>query len=151
MRKVMLFLTAFALAGSLWAADPFVGTWKLNLAQSKINSGPPPKSEVATFTAQENGLKLVVDVVQADGKPFHGEYAAKFDGKDYPLKGFTDADMIVINKIDAFTFYELFKKAGKEVYSARLVASKDGKTLTRISSTKNAKGQDVTDTSVYKK
>ena len=123
----------------------------MNIAQSKINSGPPPKSEVATFTAQENGLKLVVDVVQADGKPFHGEYAAKFDGKDYPLKGFTDADMIVINKIDAFTFYELFKKAGKEVYSARLVASKDGKTLTRISNTKNAKGQDVTDTSVYKK
>ena len=25
----------------LWAADPFVGTWKLNLAKSKYSPGPP--------------------------------------------------------------------------------------------------------------
>jgi len=151
MKKAMVILAALGLAASLFAADPFVGTWKLNVAQSTIKSGPPPKSVISTFTAQENGLKLVANGVEADGKALHVEYAAKFDGKDYPLKGFTDADMIAINRIDAYTFYEQFKKASKQVYSARLVVSKDGKTLTRTLNTKNAKGQDVTDTAVYKR
>jgi hypothetical protein len=151
MRRVMWSLAVLGLAASLFAADPFAGTWKLNVARSTIKSGPPPKSEISTFTAQDNGLKLAVNGVGADGKAFHVEYAATFDGKDYPLKGFTDADMIVINRVDAYTFYEQFKKAGKQVYSARLVVSKDGKTLTRTLNTKNAKGQDVTDTAVYKR
>jgi hypothetical protein len=29
-------LAMFLLAGSLFAADPFAGTWKLNLAESKF-------------------------------------------------------------------------------------------------------------------
>ena len=151
MRKAMLMLAVFGLAGMLWAADPHVGTWKLNVAMSKINSSPPPKSEIATFTAQENGLKLVVDIVESDGKAVNVTYAAKFDGKDYSVSGITDADTIVIKRVDANTFSELFKKAGKEVGSASLVVSKDGKTLTRISKEKNAKGQEVTNTAVYDK
>jgi hypothetical protein len=29
MRKAMLLLVVLGLAGSLWAADPLIGTWKL--------------------------------------------------------------------------------------------------------------------------
>jgi len=151
MRKAMLLLGVFGLVGALWAADPFAGTWKLNATKSQITSGPPPKTEIATFIAQENGLKLVVDGVGADGKAIHVGYAAKFDGKDYPLTGLADADTIAIKRIDANTFSELFKKAGKEVSSARLVSSKDGKTLTRTSKERNAKGEEVTNASVYEK
>ena len=42
---------------SLWAADPFVGTWKLNLAKSKYSPGPPPKNLTVTCGATENGIK----------------------------------------------------------------------------------------------
>ena len=151
MRKAMFFLAVLGLAGSLWAADPAVGTWKLNIAKSKINSGPAPKREIATFTAQDNGLKLVVDGIDGKGKAYHVAYTAKFDGKDQPVAGFTDADTIAINRIDAHTFYELFKKAGKEVVNARLAVSRDGKTLTRTTNEKNAKGQAVSDIEVYYK
>ena len=151
MRKAMLLLAVFGLIGTLWAADPFVGTWKLNVAKSKINPGPPPKSEIATFAAQENGLKLAVDIVEADGKAVKVSYTAKFDGKDYSVSGVTGADTISIKRVDANTFSELFKQAGKEVGSATLVVSKDGKTLTRTSKEKNAKGQEVTNTAVYDK
>jgi hypothetical protein len=144
-------LLALALVTVAMTAEPFAGAWKLNVVKSKINSSPPPKSEIATFTAQENGLKLVVDIVESDGKAVHVTYAAKFDGKDYSVSGMTDIDTIVIKRVDASTFSELFKKAGKEVGNASLVVSKDGKTLTRTSKEKNAKGQDVTNTAVYEK
>ena len=140
-----------ALAVIAPAADHHVGTWKLDLAKSKFNSGPAPKREIATFAAQENGLKLVVDGIDDKGKAYHVEYSARFDGKDYPVKGFTDADTIALNRIDAHAFYELFKKAGKGVESARLVVSNDGKTLTRTTDGKNAKGQAVSDIEVYDK
>lgn len=148
---VMTAILVLALATVAMAADPHVGTWKLNPAKSKVNPGPPPKSEMATFTAQDNGLRLVADGMDGEGKAFHVAYAAKFDGKDYPLTGFTDADTVAIKRNDANTFSELIKKAGKEVMSARLVASKDGKTLTRTTKEKNAKGQDVNNTYIYDK
>jgi len=139
------------LATAAMAADPFAGTWKLNVAKSTFNSGPPEKSEMATFTAQDNGLKLVVDGIDGDGKALHGGWAAKFDGKDYPMTGNPNADTIAIKRIDTNAFSELFKKAGKKVASTRLVVSKDGKTITRTVKEKNAKGQDVSSTYILEK
>jgi len=37
MKRVMFLLAVFGLAGSLWAADPIIGTWKLNMGKSKIS------------------------------------------------------------------------------------------------------------------
>jgi hypothetical protein len=150
---VALTLVIFTLATAMgvMAADPFVGTWKENVAKSKFNSGPPDKSSMVTFTAQENGLKLSADSLDADGKASHAAWAATFDGKDYPVTGVTDADTIAIKRIDANTFSELFKKAGKELFSARLVISKDGKTITRTTNLKNAKGQDVSNIYILEK
>jgi hypothetical protein len=98
-----------ALAVMAVAADnSFVGAWKMNLAKSKINSGPAPKREMVTFTAQDNGLKLVVDGIDSKGKAYHVAYAAKFDGKDYPLTGFKDADTIA-NDMAAIVFGEKYE------------------------------------------
>ena len=89
MRKhILVAMTAIlvlALATVAMAADPHVGTWKLNVAKSKFNPGPPPKSDTITFTTQDNGIKLVEDIVEADGKAYHIGFAAKYDGKDYPF------------------------------------------------------------------
>jgi len=38
MKKVMLLVAVFGLVGSLWAADPLIGTWKLNVAKSKFSA-----------------------------------------------------------------------------------------------------------------
>ncbi len=34
MRKALLFFAVLGLAGSLWGADPLIGTWKLNVSKS---------------------------------------------------------------------------------------------------------------------
>jgi hypothetical protein len=40
----------------------------MNVAKSKFNPGPPPKSDTVTMTAQDNGIKFIEDRVEADGK-----------------------------------------------------------------------------------
>jgi hypothetical protein len=147
----MLFLAVFGCISLLWAADPHVGTWKANMAKSKFNPGPPPKSDRLTTTAQDNGIKAVEDFVEADGKAYHIEFAAKCDGKDYPVTGFPYMDTVAIRRIDANTFEGVAKKAGKEVLRIQEVFSKDGKTLTFTEKGKNAQGQDMNNTWVYDK
>src|SRR5438046_2124390 len=67
------------------AADSSVGTWKVNLAKSKYDPGPAPKTpNVIKIEADGNGIKVTNDGVNAEGQTPHVTYAAKYDGKDYP-------------------------------------------------------------------
>ena len=150
MRKAMLLLAVFGLVGSLWAADPFVGTWKLNVAKSKYN--PPSsafKSMIVKIEAQDNGLKFTFDSVDAEGKVSRGEYAAKFDGKDYPVKGDPTTDMVSLKRIGDSGFEIVNKKGGKDTGRTRVVFAKDGKSSTVT--TKDAKGQESTSVSIFEK
>ena len=69
MRKAMLFLTVFALAGSLWAADPLIGTWKLNAAKSKARPGASlPKEQTDVCRELDtNQIECVTKSINADG------------------------------------------------------------------------------------
>ena len=45
-------LGMLVLSSTAWAQiDPYVGTWKLNLAKSKYNAGQPPKSSTVVVEA----------------------------------------------------------------------------------------------------
>ena len=72
-------------SASAQAADPLVGTWKLDVAESKFSPGPPPKSITVTFEPAGEGVKVTADVVGADDKPTHTTYTGNYDGKDYPI------------------------------------------------------------------
>ncbi len=137
----MIIVLVLALAGIALAQDPHVGTWKMNPAKSKFSPGPPPKSDTIIFTTQDNGIKLMEEIAEANGDVTHIEFAAKYDGKDYPITGDPNIDTIAVRKIDANTFDVVFKKAGKEMFKAQEVFSKDGKTFTFIEKGKNAKGR----------
>jgi len=129
MRKAMLFIAMFALAGSLWGADPFTGTWKLNQAKSKSYPGPTPKDEVIKLQALDNGLKGTIDGIGSDGKPYHVEWSGLY-GQDNPPIGDPSADAVLLKRIDANTLECIFKKAGKEFSKWRISVSKNGKTMT---------------------
>jgi hypothetical protein len=133
-----------ALATLVLAADPFAGTWKLNLAKSKLPAGQAPKSQIVKNESMDNGLKNIVDTVDANGKTTHSVCIFKFDGKDYPVTGDPNMDMCAFRRIDANTADYVCKKVGKEVLSGRVVVSNDGKTTTETAKVKDAKGQEVT-------
>jgi hypothetical protein len=50
MRKTMLLLTVLEFTGSLWAVDPTVGTWKMNVAKSIFRADEIVKKQ-ATIVA----------------------------------------------------------------------------------------------------
>jgi len=70
MRKTMFFLVLFAMACSLWAADPIIGTWKLNIAKSTFpsNAPPPPKEQIEAYRYLDTGeIELTYRLTDKDG------------------------------------------------------------------------------------
>src|SRR5215510_2708964 len=129
--------------------DPFIGTWKLNLAKSKFSPGPPLQSLTLTYEAVGKGFKATIKYTDAEGKPINFQYTANYDGKDNPVTGNPDWDTQAWKRIDAYTSETTRKKAGKVVSTGTRVASKDGKTLTITEKGVNAKGEKISNTLVY--
>src|ERR1700676_2122464 len=91
----LLFATLLVSVGLLAVDDPLIGTWQLNLAKSKYNPGPPPKSQILNYTPFGNkGLKVRAEIVDAQGNKTVTEYSANYDAKDYPVTGSPDADTV---------------------------------------------------------
>jgi hypothetical protein len=133
----------FATAVYLQAADQFTGTWTLNLAKSKYSPGKPPKSQTTKLELLKDGIREIVDRVNADGTSTHWDVIAKFGGKDTPISGDPDRDTVAIQKIDDFTLEVVNKKAGKVTTSMKLVVAKDGKSRTNTVTGKTATGADI--------
>jgi hypothetical protein len=49
------------------AADPFAGTWKVDVAKSLYRTGTPPKSMTVTIAESGNDEDTTVAVTTADG------------------------------------------------------------------------------------
>jgi hypothetical protein len=109
--------------------NPFVGTWKLDVAKSKFNPGPAPQSSTRTWDA--SGM-VMVNGINAAGKETSYGYTIKDDGKEYATMGAipNTADKISAKKVDAKTYEAVFTKAGKQVETTSFKLSNGGKTLT---------------------
>jgi hypothetical protein len=188
-RRQDLIATAFMCAALItmllpvshvWAqpADPVVGTWELNLAKSRFEPGPAPKSQTRTYEVPAEVGKIKVRGIDAEGRStvveypvLHDvgiikmsargvdaegtstlmEYTASYDGRDYPLNGNPNADAISLKRIDDFTVEATTKAAGKVATRGSRVVSKDGKVMTITSKGTNAKGETVNNTLVFDK
>ena len=135
-----------------WAADPFVGTWKLNLSKSKYDPGPGPKSVTIKYEANGDGIKATTEGVNPEGQPIATHYTADYDGKDTPVTG-TGApyDMIALKRINASMVELTTKKDGKVVSKGKRVVSKDGKVMTVTTKGTNAKGEPTNNVAAYDK
>ena len=68
----MRILTNAAVLGCLWAvtlgaANPIIGTWKVNSAKTKSSLGPPPKALTAVY--RQEGDWIVAKMTGVDGWP----------------------------------------------------------------------------------
>lgn len=151
-RKSVLTLLVVCIGVTLCfaAADPNLGTWKLNDANSKIAPGSPKNSTVV-YEAAGDKIKGTIDGVDGQGKPVHSEWTGKFDGKDYPVTGDPSSDTRAIKKIDDHNYEVTAKKDGKVTLTGHVVLSADGKSRTVTINGTNAEGKKVTSTSVYDK
>jgi hypothetical protein len=150
-RETIAMLAACAIvATAAAAADPFVGTWKLNVEKSRFEGGTPPKSSVATITtAGDKRRRLVVHTVPASGPELTTESTAADDGKDYPMKGSPTVDTVSVIKINDRTLERRDKKNGQVVATLRAAVSADGKTMTVVQTGPRPQGGTYTNTLVY--
>jgi hypothetical protein len=133
MKTLLLSIAAIlALSPARASAEPPppYGTWKLNVAKSSYGEQTPPKVLVQKHEAVKDGVRQIADGVDADGKLFHSEYTAKFDGKEYPVTGGPSGDTIAIKRIDAHTFEWTWRSGGRVDSAGRAVYSADGKQRT---------------------
>jgi hypothetical protein len=150
-KTLLLTLALCFLAGAVcFAADPQMGTWKLNEAKSKFAPGATKNTTVA-YTAAGDKVKVTIDGTDAEGKPAHNEWTGKFDGKDYPVTGDPTSDTRSYKKVDDRTMDFNVKKGGKVMVTGRIAVSADGKSRTVNTSGTDAKGKKFRNTAVYDK
>jgi hypothetical protein len=160
MKRFLLIVGLIVLvSGTLLAQNnPFIGTWKQDMAKSKYSPGVPVGlSRTITYESQGDEIKYTNDAVRADGTHLTWSYTGRYDGKDHPIT-WTGAkipadqpDTISVKRTSANAYDGTQKKAGKVVSTARAIVSKDGKTMTITIKCTNASGQPVTSVTVYAK
>jgi hypothetical protein len=128
-RSLLVAAALFVSSTLAFAEDNWVGSWKLNVAKSKVAEGAI-RAETLKFEATPAGIKLTSNGTDAEGKPMQGGYVSKFDGKDVPWAGNPQADTASPKRIDANNYENVWKKAGKATVTAKVSVSADGKTLT---------------------
>jgi hypothetical protein len=156
MRRIsakLVLITVIATLGMYAADNNMLGTWKRDVARTKMT--PPPKNPVTslttTYEAAGDGLKVTVTGERQDGTPIHSSFNAKLDGKEYDVPG-APWDKASMKQIDANTFTSEMKKTGGKFHTtSRTVISKDGKTMTTTVQGTNEDGQPVSGTIVAAK
>jgi hypothetical protein len=137
MQKLLYPLTVFLLARSLFAADPFAGAWKLNVAKSKFEGplGPAPKEGALVREDQGDQWIDTTKIVPADGSPVSFKLTVAKTGGEVKLLEVLEGGLppgsgvLAKRKADSRSAY--FKiTLGKVTATEHDVVSKDGKTLT---------------------
>jgi hypothetical protein len=131
------------------AADPFVGTFKLNLAASKWPSSPP-KELTAVVASQGDDYLVTRTGTDADGKPISLKYTyPKKGGPVAVTEGAQSGASATTKKTDDYTWDATIMQDGKVIQTVHTVMSKDGKTLTRTIKGTDAQGKTVDHVEVY--
>jgi hypothetical protein len=144
-------LLLLLIPGLVVAADPIVGTWKLNAAKSTFSPGPGAKSGTVTYAEDGEWLVVKSESVTAAGAPVTRSNRYKLDGKEYPFDGPYGKGTISAKKTGEREGTSTVKLDGGNTYTQRTVISADGKTRTVTSVGKNAQGQAMKNTVVYER
>lgn len=138
--RALMMLATVLFTGLAFAADPIVGSWKLNVAKSKFSSGQELKAESRVYSEADGVYTLDEKETVADGK--ETSYRVQYsDGKDMKqsMSGLILASTGIVwrlwdttqaKKVDANTWDFDLKKDGKVIGHVHRVVSADGKTLT---------------------
>lgn len=140
---VALFLLLFA------GADPFVGTWHLNLMRSKWANGQPPKQQIVHMEETPQGVRYSSETINTDGTTTTSWYTAKYDGKEVHVVGNVYWDPVSLTRTDGKTVVATYRKRGNISAVATRMVSKDGNTMTITTVGKNRSGKKFTNVCIY--
>ena len=110
------------------ALNPFVGTWKANLARSKRHTANEFQAATINFDVSGDTVTITDGCVEADGKKLHGRNTLKVDGQEHA----TDrAGYVMVAKWRGSHIMEtVATKDGEVVGRGTYEVSPDGMTMT---------------------
>jgi len=147
---VMAAVLSFAMTVVSFAANPQMGTWKLNEAKSKLVPGMG-KNTTVTYVEHNDKIRITVDGVDKNGKPTHSVWVGKFDGKAYPVKGNPISNAVAYRTVNDRTNDITALKDGKVMWSGRITVAPNGKSRTVTINGTDANGKKFTGKAVYDK
>ena len=153
LKNVTLGLTLLSLTATLLAADAFTGTWKLNVAKSKLSAGTEVKEVTVVITEQGDSLGVDVKGIAGDGTPISVKYTlpAKGGPVSYTEGAPPSGATAMTKRVNATTIDSTSSVNGKEVGSTHTVIASDGKSLTRVVKGMDAQGKAYQNTEVYER
>jgi hypothetical protein len=141
---------SFVAAAACFAANPHMGTWKFNEAKSKLAPGMG-KNNTVVYTEKKDKMQVTVDGVDKDGKPTHGEWSGKPDGKAYKMKGNLAWDAMAYKVVNDRTYDLTAMKGGKVSWNGKSTVAADGKSRTLTLNGTDAAGKKFKAKVVYDK
>jgi hypothetical protein len=121
-------ILGLAFVSTMFAADPFVGTWKLDPTKS---SGTFPKDE--TVIVQERGRSLSVEIQVTLAGPDNSALLIKYSARKSGGAGQVEKgpyEAISIRRVDSRTIETTYNSGGKDTRSTRSAVSNDGNSMT---------------------
>jgi hypothetical protein len=125
---------AIAIPQGAWAkgldAKAWNGTWHLNAAKSKFQSGGKEASETRTYQVSADRIAMKSSSKDAAGKTMDFSYDATLDGKWSPMHGNPNADSISVTSASEREIKASSRLKGKDTVQSTATVSADGKHLT---------------------
>jgi hypothetical protein len=137
------------IAAAAAATEPYIGTWKLDLAKSQFGNGPTPKSITRAYSVAGDSIELKLTGVGSDGKQLLQQSTFKLDGMDYAYTGRPEFDSVSTRHVDSYQYETIQKKAGKVVSTSIVTISADGKMFTQVTKRLTGNGGTTVTTAVY--
>jgi hypothetical protein len=147
---VMAVALSFVASAACFGANPHMGTWKLNEAKSKLAPGMG-KNNTVVYTEKKDKMQVAVDGVDKDGKPTHGVWVGKPDGKAYSMKGNLPYNSVAYKVVNDRTYELTGMKDGKMLWTGKSTVSADGKSRTLTLNGTDADGKKFKAKVVYDK
>ena len=151
MRYARLMPVLLALAATLYAADPFAATWKMNTAKTKYAVGNAPKEQTVVITETGTDLTVKITGAAADGTKIALGYVVPAAGGSGKINGVSPYDGVTSKRLAPTEREISYMKAGKAVYMTHSKISADGNSLSVSVKGSNVLGQAVEGVVVYDK
>lgn len=161
MRKAFLFLAILGLTSSLWAADPIIGTWKVNVNNTEgtlppgliaLSQEPAKESIVAYREIDSDLLEFTTNMVFEDGSSRSTKWTFPKDGGmvsrilPEPLP---NGSSYVYTKLQPGEWIVTVMENNRQIHVMRKIVSKDGKTMREIRFDNDSQGNTVEFVQVY--
>jgi hypothetical protein len=132
------------------AADPWAGTFKLDISKSKTSGTAAPQQEIVTVTsATKDSIKYTISGKDAQGNSYTMNYEGKVGTASPQMAEGKEIAQITYQMPSSREFSSQGRGSDGSTSTGTITLSKDGKTITVREHNKDAQGAEHDNTMVY--